>query len=248
MRVCVGGWVGGGLRVGGWGSRVYIRTVRVRGQFRMWFFWLGRGVVFCRFIVIHFRGTRVKPARLLPLGSPFEKRQSEQTPTRTTASVPSLPPPRSSARATGLSHERVSSTHAPRSSRTTTPSTTESTPPQRTMATAATARSFPAAALETPPAREVCSQSGREPREPLCELGKEGSQQAGVKRALPTSHHTSCSVHKIRLRVDNAEGLAWRLGVEPAVGSLLEPTTEDCRLEADEDADARMDEVREPST
>ena len=116
------------------------------------------------------------------------------------------------------------------------------------MATAATARSFPAAALETPPAREVCSQSGREPREPLCELGKEGSQQAGVKRALPTSHHTSCSVHKIRLRVDNAEGLAWRLGVDPAVGSLLEPTTEDCRLEADEDADARMDEVREPST
>jgi len=113
------------------------------------------------------------------------------------------------------------------------------------MATAATARSFPAAALETPPAREVCSQSGREP---LCELGKEGSQQAGVKRALPTSHHTSCSVHKIRLRVDNAEGLAWRLGVEPAVSSLLEPTTEDCRLEADEDADARMDEVREPST
>jgi hypothetical protein len=112
------------------------------------------------------------------------------------------------------------------------------------MATAASARSFPAAALETPPAREVCSQSGREPREPLCELGKEGSQQAGVKRALPTSHHTSCSVHKIRLRVDNAEGLAWRLGVEPAVGSLLEPTTEDCRLEADMDADAPMDEVR----
>ena len=164
---------------------------------------------------------------------------------RNLASVPSLSPRRSLRARHRLSHERVSSTHAPRSSRTTTTSTTESTPPQRNMATAATARSFPAAALETPPAREVCSQSGREP---LCELGKEGSQQAGVKRALPTSHHTSCSVHKIRLRVDNAEGLAWRLGVEPAVSSLLEPTTEDCRLEADKDADAHMDEVREPST
>ena len=73
MRVCVGGWMGGGWRMGGWGSRVYIRTVRVRGQFRMRFFWLGRGVVFCRFIVIHFRGTRVKPARLLPLESPVKR-------------------------------------------------------------------------------------------------------------------------------------------------------------------------------
>ena len=64
--------MGGGWRMGGWGSRVYIRTVRVRGQFRMWFFWLGRGVVFCRFMVIHFRGTRVKPARLLAAGCAFE--------------------------------------------------------------------------------------------------------------------------------------------------------------------------------
>ena len=111
------------------------------------------------------------------------------------------------------------------------------------MASVASARSLPAAALATPPAREICSQSGREPREPLCELGKEGSQQAGVKRALPASHHTSCSVHKIRLRVDNAEGLAWRLGVEPLLDSLLEPTTEDCRLEAGEDEDAHMNEA-----
>jgi len=100
---------------------------------------------------------------------------------------------------------------------------------------------LPAAALATPPAREIC---GREPREPLCELGKEGSQQAaGVKRVLPASYHTSCSVHKIRLRVDNAEGLAWRLGVEPPLDSLLEPTTEACRLEADKDVGAHMDEA-----
>ena len=109
------------------------------------------------------------------------------------------------------------------------------------MATVASARSLPAAALATPPA---CTQSGREPREPLCELGKEGSQQAaGVKRALPASHYTSCSAHKIRLRVDNVEGLAWRLGVEPPLDSLLDPTTEDCHLEADKDADAHMDEA-----